>query len=330
MSRQNVVITDFINDDLQPERKILGELADVTSLGAVDEHQLSGKIEQADALIVYHELGISRETIERLERCKLIVRAGVGFDNVDGPAARERAIPLATVPDYGCEEVADHAIGLALSLVRGIGILNSRLRAGQGEWSYQQVVPLTRLRGKTFGVVGLGRIGTPAALRAKALGMDVVYYDPCKQDGYDKSLGIRRVESLDELLGQSLIVSMHCPLTDETRRMIDAAAIERMPRGSYLINTSRGGVVDSAAIPAAIASGRLAGAGIDVLQHEPPADDHPLLAAWRDPNHPAHDRLILTPHSAFYSEEGLMDIRVKTAEACVRAFKGLPLRNVVN
>ena len=330
MSRYSVVITDFINDELEPERKILGHIADVVALQAANEDDLVGRIEQADAIILYHEIGITRKTIAKLQRCKLIVRGGVGFDNVDGPTAREYGIPVGTVPDYGCEEVADHAIGMTLCLVRGIGMLNSRLRADRGDWSYLQAAPLTRLRGKTFGVVGLGRIGTPTALRAKALGMDVVYYDPYKQDGYDKSLGIRRVETLDELLGQSLVLSMHCPLTDETRKMIDAAAIDRMPRGSYLINTSRGGVVDNRVVAEAIASGQLAGAGIDVLQTEPPPADHPLLMAWRDPTHAAHDRLIITPHSAFYSEEGLMDIRTKTAEACLRAFEEKPLRNVVN
>jgi D-3-phosphoglycerate dehydrogenase/C-terminal binding protein len=162
------------------------------------------------------------------------------------------------------------------------------------------------------------------------LGMDVVYYDPYKPDGYDKALGVRRAESLEELLAQSYIVTLHCPLNEETRHMIDAAAIEQMPRGSYLINTARGAIVDTSAVPNAIASGRLAGAGIDVLEQEPPPEGHALVAAWRDPEHPAHHRLILNPHIAFYSEEGLLDMRVKSVEACQRALLGLPPRNVVN
>ncbi len=328
--RPQVIITDFIHDDCQPEQQVLGKVADVSALGAQGEAQLAGKIEEADALIVYHEVALSRPTIERLKHCKLIVRAGVGFDNVDGPFARERGIPLGTVPDYGSEEVADSAIGMTLALTRGIHLYSARLQAGHGEWSYRQSVPLARLRGRVFGVVGLGRIGSATALRAKALGMDVVFYDPHKQDGYDKALGIRRVETLEELLAEALVVSTHCPLNDETRHMIDAAAIAQMPRGSYVVNTARGAVVDTSALPDAIASGQLAGAGIDVLEHEPPPDDDPLIAAWRDPEHPAHHRLIVNPHAAFYSEEGLMDIRVKTAEACRRALTGLPLRNVVN
>jgi len=328
--KPRIIITDFIHDELEPERGVLGEMADVSALGAHDEEELIGRVDEADALIVYHEVSVSRRTIERLSRCKLIVRAGVGFDNVDGLLARQRGIPLATVPDYGSEEVADSAIAMALSLTRGVHFLDSRLKAGQGQWSYLEVVPLVRLRRRVFGVVGLGRIGSATALRAKALGMDVVFYDPYKPDGYDKALGIRRLETLEELLAESLVVSIHCPLTEETRHMIDAAALARMPQRSYLVNTARGGVVDVYAVLEAIASGQLAGAGIDVLEHEPPPDDDPLLVAWRDPSHPAHHRLILNPHAAFYSEEGLMDIRLKTAEACRRALSGLPLRNVVN
>lgn len=326
----HVVITDFLHDDLQPERQVLGSLAQVTALRAHSEGELSGRVEHADALIVYHEMSLSRQTIQRLQRCRLIVRGGVGIDNVDRDFARERNIPVANVPDYGTEEVADTAIGMTLALTRGIHFLSSRLRGGEGCWSYEQVAPLARLRGRNFGVVGLGRIGTAATLRAKALGMAVLFHDPYKPDGYDKALGIRRVESLDELLAESLVVSLHCPLTEETHHLVDAAAIARLPQGAYLINTARGGVVDTAAVPAAIASGHLAGVGIDVLVHEPPPDDDPLVVAWRDPDHPAHHRLILNPHVAFYSEEGLMEIRHKSAEACRRALLGLPLRNVVN
>lgn len=325
-----VVVTDLVHDDLQPERQILAGLAEVVALGATGESQLIGRVEQADALIVYHEIALTTCTIDRLERCRLIVRAGVGYDNIERQAARARGIPVVNVPDYGSEEVADTALAMALSLARGTHRLHSQSLAGGQPWTYHQVVPLVRLRGRVFGVVGLGRIGSAAALRAKAFGMDVVFHDPYKPDGYEKALGIRRVETLDELLSQSLVVSLHCPLSDETHHLIDAAALARMPRGSYLVNTARGAVVDTAALPAAIASGQLGGAAIDVLECEPPREDDPLLAAWRDPAHPAHHRLILNPHSAFYCEEGLMEIRVKTAEACRRALRDQPLRNVVN
>lgn len=325
-----VVITDFLTHSPESEERILGDLARVEVLRADHEEQLAGHIEDADAVMIYHTLKFTARSIERLTRCKLIVRCGVGFDNVDWRFARERGIPVANVPDYGTEEVADSAIGLLLSMTRGISLLNSQLRQGGIDWSYRHAVPLGRLRGRVLGIVGLGRIGSAAALRGKALGMDVIYYDPYAPDGRDKSLGVRRVEALEELLSQSYAVSLHCPLSDETRHLIRAETLEQMPSGSYLVNTSRGAVVDTAAIPAAIASGKLAGAALDVLPFEPPAENDPLVSAWRNLEHPAYHRVILNPHTAFYSEEGLLDMRIKGAEACRRALVGLPLRNVVN
>jgi D-3-phosphoglycerate dehydrogenase/C-terminal binding protein len=186
------------------------------------------------------------------------------------------------------------------------------------------------LRGETLGIVGLGRIGTAMALRGKAVGMNVIFVDPYIPDGRDKAIGVQRVETLEELMGQSYVVSLHCPLTNQSRGMIDAAAIDCMPQGGYLVNTARGAIVDSLAVLKAIESGRLAGTGLDVLPVEPPAEDDPLINAWRDPSHPAHTRLIVTPHAAFYSEQGLADIRIKTALACRRALLGEPQRNVVN
>ncbi|HND52029.1 MAG TPA: C-terminal binding protein [Pirellulaceae bacterium] len=325
-----VFISDFQHGSVEIEERILGDIATVEALDVTSEEQMWGRADEADAVMVYHTIKISQKTIERLSNCKLIVRCGVGFDNVDYKFARSRGIPVANVPDYGTEEVADSAIGLTLALTRGIAYQNVLLRSPDVAWHYDHVAPLRRLRGRTFGVIGLGRIGTAAAVRAKALGMDVVFYDPYKSDGYDKALGVRRCESLEELLTQSFVVSCHCPLTPETQHLINAAAIARMPRGSYLVNTARGGIVDINALPDALASGQLAGAGIDVLPQEPPDATHPLIVAWRDPKHPAHLRLILNAHNAFYSEEGLADMRIKGSEACRRALLGQPLRNVVN
>ena len=329
-ARAKVVITDFITGELKHERRILGDLADVIALDAKTESELAGRIEDADIVMVYHYLGLSAATIARLTKCKLIVRCGVGFDNVDRTAARARGITVANIPDYGTEDVADSAIGMMLTLTRGIHSLNTRLQNAQGDWSYTQVAPVLRLRGRVFGVVGIGRIGTAAALRAKALGMDVIYYDPHVPQGRDKSLGIRAVETLDELLAQAHVVSAHCPLTPETKHLLNRDTIAKMRPGSFLVNTARGGVVDVLAVLDAVTSGHLRGAGIDVLETEPPSPDHPLIKAWRDPNHPAHDRLIINPHAAFYSEEGLIDMRVKGSQNCRRVLLGQAPFNVVN
>lgn len=329
MPRFSAVVVDFVSGEPAVELGVLGDIADVVALNETDEAKLAGRVEHADAVMIYNTT-LRTPTIERLTNCRVIVRCAVGFDNIDVAFARTRGIPVCNVPDYGTEEVADTAIGLMLALVRGNHFHNNRLQRGEGPWRYATAAPISRLRGKVFGVVGLGRIGTAAAVRAKAFGMDVVFFDPFKPAGYDKALGVRRADTLPELLRQSFVVSVHTPLNDGTRNLIDAAAIAAMPRGSILVNTARGACVDATAIPAAIASGQLAGAGIDVLPVEPPPADHPLLAAWRDPTHPCHDRVILTPHSAFYSEEGILDMRTKGAEECRRALLGEPLRNVIN
>ncbi len=328
--RAKVVVTDFITEPLDHERRILGELAEVVALNAFSEEELIGRIENADAIMLYHFIGISARTIERLQRCKLIVRCGVGFDNVDREAARAHGIHVANVPDYGTEDVADSAIGMMLTLTRGIHYLNDRLQLGLGPWIYTQAQPLHRLRGRVFGIVGIGRIGTATALRAKALGMEVIYYDPFVPQGRDKSLGVRAVETLDELLAQSHVVSLHCPLTEQTKHIINRDTLAKMRPGSFVVNTSRGGVVDVLAVLEGIASGQLRGAAIDVLETEPPAPDHPLIAAWRNPVHPAHGRIIINPHSAFYSEEGLLDMRIKGSQNCRRVLLGQAPYNLVN
>jgi D-3-phosphoglycerate dehydrogenase/C-terminal binding protein len=330
MSRPRIVLTDFVSEPLDVERTVLGDQADLLCAMACNEEQLASVVADAAALMVYHEVCITRRTIERLNCCKLIVRCGAGYDNVDIAFARQRGIPVANVPDYGSEEVADSAIGMLLALARGIHFLNSRLRDSQEAWTYTHVVPVARLRGRVFGIVGLGRIGTATALRAKSLGMEVVFYDPYKSDGYDKAIGIRRAETVESLFRQSHALSLHCPLTDETRHLVNAESLTWLPRGAFLINTARGALVETDAIPDAVASGHLAGAAIDVLAVEPPSVSDKLVSAWRDPNHAAHHRVILNPHSAFYSEEGLRDMRIKGAQACLNAITGRPLRNVVN
>ncbi len=328
--KPRVYVTDFINDELAVEKSILGDIADIRALGVEREDQLKGRIEDGACIMMYHMVKMGAGTIGRLEQCKLIVRCGVGIDNVDVAAARARGITVCNIPDYGTEDVADTTIAMMLILTRGTHLLNSRLRSSRGVWNYSQSVPVYRLRGRTFAVVGMGRIGTAASHRAKALGMVVVFYDPYVPDGWERAHGVSRAETLDELLARAHVLSLHCPATPETLGMIRAEQIARMPRGSFVINTARGTVLDSSAIPPAIRSGRLAGAGIDVLEVEPPPPDDPLISAWRDPGDPCHDRVVISPHAAFYTAEGLMDIRSKASHACRKALLGEPLRNVVN
>ena len=317
--RFRVLIADFL-DESGVEEAILGDLAALETAGAADESQLDGRmLAGADAIITYHDISrISETSLAKAGRCRGIVRAGVGFNNVDIVEAGRLGIVVCNVPDYGTEEVADHSIALLLAVARQIRVSDADIRGGN--WHYKSAIAAPRLRGKTLGLVGCGRIGTATALRAKAFGLDVVFYDPKLPDGVDKALGVRRARSLDELMGQSHFVSLHCYLDESTHHIIDAKALARMPAGGILVNTARGPVVDQSALVEALDSGHLLGAGIDVVEREP-LDDERLRV---------HPRVILTPHSAFYSIEGFVELRRKTAQEVRRLLTGEAPRNPVN
>jgi D-3-phosphoglycerate dehydrogenase/C-terminal binding protein len=330
MSKRRVYVTDFWTGPVDVEQAALGETAEVIALGAHREADLLPRIADAAGLLVWHDTTISAGTIDALQSCRAIVRVGVGFDNVDREAAKRRGIAVCNVPDYGIEDVADHAIAMMLSLVRNLPQFESDLRATPLKWDARRCERSMRLRGKVFGVIGLGRIGSATALRAKAFGLDAVAFDPFIPDGRTKSLGIRAADTLAELLGQSDIVSLHTPLSDSTRGMINTNTLRQFKRGALLINTARGPICDTAAVLRALESKQLAGAGLDVIPVEPPTADDPLLAAYHDPKHVAHHRLILTPHSAFYTEEGFEEMRRKAALEVRRGILGETLRNRVN
>jgi D-3-phosphoglycerate dehydrogenase/C-terminal binding protein len=330
MSTPTIYITDFWTGAPDVEQQAVGGLARVVTLGAHHEKDILPKIGDAAALLVWHDIRLTTATLDALKQCKVIVRIGVGFDNVPIDEAARRGIPVCNVPDYGTEEVADHSIALLLALVRSFPQFAEEIRRPTPFWDARSPKRSPRLRGKVFGVIGLGRIGTATALRAKAFGLDVVAYDPYIADGRDKALGIRMAFTLPELLGQSDFVSLHTPLTAETRGLIDAETLRQFKPGAILINTARGPICDTTAVLKALESGHLAGAGLDVIPVEPPLADDPLLSAYRNPQHIASQRVILTPHSAFYSEEGFEEMRRKAALEAGRALRGERLRNRVN
>ena len=312
------------------EREGLGSDVDLRVMSNADRGYMDGnEAREADAIMTWRT-HINAEAIERLERCKLIVRMGVGFDIVDVAAAATKGIPVSNVPDYCTNEVADHTIALLLTIVRGIPAYVDSVRTDTNRWEWSAAGHLNRIQGKTLGIVGLGRIGTAVALRAKAFGIDVAFYDPYARDGMERALGLRRVANRDDLLSQADFLSLHTPLTGETRGMVNADFLGKVKQGAFLVNTSRGGVLDANALEFALREGRIAAAALDVLPTEPPDPELPLINAWRDGEDWIKHRLIVTPHSAFYSEQGEVDMRVKATQTIREVLDGLAPRNVVN
>ncbi len=300
------------------ERGVLDGTAEVRTI-ALDFHEpLPEAALAADALLLWHNIPVGADVIGRLKNCRALIRNGTGYDSVDTQAAAARGIPVCNVPDYGTEEVADHSIALTLALCRQLFPLDAE--AKRLGWKINVAAKMRRLRTLQFGLVGLGAIGTATALRAKALGFRVVFHDPFLPRGTRKALGIERAESLDELLRNSDVVSVHCPLTAQTRGMIGAREIALMKPSAYLVNTARGDIVQKAPVLAALRDGRLAGAGLDVVEDEP----------LRSAEEAATPNLIVTCHAAFCSPEGMVEMRTASAQIARAAVRGEPIWNRVN
>jgi len=300
------------------ERDVIGDAARVKRFLCSSDADFNDEICGADALIVWHNTPITANGLSRLRNCKVLVRNGVGFDSVDIGVARNLGIPVCNVPDYGTEEVADHAIALTLALCRQLFPLDEE--AKRLGWVIRVHPKMRRLRELVFGVVGLGRIGTATALRAKALGFQTLFYDPYLANGADKAVGIARTKSLDELLGKADVLSIHCPLNDETRHLIAERELALMKPTAFVINTARGAVIKKTAIFSALRSGQLAGAGLDVVEDEP----------LKTSEEAATPNLIVTCHAAFCSVESKNEMRATSARIALAALNSLPLENVVN
>ena len=300
------------------ERAVLGDLAEVRTIALDFNEPLPAEALAADALILWHNISVDAGVVARLTNCRALIRNGTGFDSVDAAAAARRGIPVCNVPDYGTEEVADHALALALALCRQLFPLDAE--AKRLGWQINVAEKMRRLRGRVFGIVGLGRIGTATALRAKAFGFQVRIFDPYLAPGVHKALGVERADTLDEVLRSSDIVSIHCPLTNETRGMIGAREVALMKPSAFLINTARGDIVQKAPVLTALREKRLAGAGLDVVENEP----------LRSAEEAATPNLIVTCHAAFCSPEGMIEMRTSSARIARAAVLGEPVWNRVN
>ena len=282
-----------------------------------------------DGLMLFRQF-LTADDLRRFTRLRAVVRMGVGYDRIDRAAAAAQGVLVCNVPDYGTTEVADHAIALALALRRGLLLHHdAQRRDPPAPWRAVDRPLLRRTGAQGFGIVGLGRIGTAVALRAKALGFQVAFFDPLLPNGAELALGVARALTLPDLLRRADVLSLHVPLTPGTAGLIGAAELALLPPGAVVVNTARGPVLDVDALAEAMRGGRVAGAGLDVLPVEPPVEPVPeLLRAYRAREPWVEGRLIITPHSAYLTPEAHWDIRVKSAETMRAALMGQP-QNVI-
>jgi D-3-phosphoglycerate dehydrogenase len=310
MAKHTVVVTDHVFPNLDPEKKVLEPLG-VELLGG-QCHNLEEIIslsKDASAILNCYFKPIGEEIFQASSRLKAVVRYGIGVDTIDIPAATRHGIMVANVPDYCQEEVADHTTALLLALARKIVRANNKAKGG--EWDLSCLKPMIRLKGQTVGFVGFGRIARLVANRVASFGMSLIFYDPYIQENVvDNANKV----ALEEVLRQSDFVLIHTPETEETRHLLNRERFALMKQTACIINTARGGIVDTSALIESLQSGRLAGAALDVIEGIPPiTPDYPLCQM---------DNVILTPHAAFYSEDSMVDLQVKAAQEVARVLSG--------
>lgn len=314
MEKNQIVITDCDHPSIEVEKGIL-EYAGYSVMleKCQSEEDVMERCQDASGIINQYA-PLTRKVLSRLPSCKVIVRYGVGVDNVDIKAAEEFGITVCNVPDYGVEEVSDHALALLFTLTRKIELLSRRVK--QNQWDVQISRPITRLKNLTLGIVGLGRIGTALGNKACGLGWNVIAYDRM-----DRIMDGVNMVSFDELVATSDMISIHTPLEADTYHLFNELVFKRMKKTSVIVNTARGPIIDERALVQALTNGEISGAGIDVLEQEPPMADHPLFS---------FDNVTLTPHAAWYSEQASHDLKQKAAEEVVRVLSGFEPKNPVN
>ena len=307
--KPRVVIADSVAADQDIERAILTEVADVVVAQPNDREGLHRLLVDADGVLTCYTK-FSEDMVAAMDRCRIIARSGIGVDTIPMQLATSKGIKVTNVPDYCIGEVADHTMALMLALLRGLDPAVRAARAGR--WDLASIGRLARTQGRKLGVVGFGNIAQAVARRAKAFEFELLVFDPYVSDTVLDVFGATRLE-LDDVLAQADVVTLHAPLNASTRHLISERTLALMRSHAILVNTSRGGLIDFDALRDALERGIIGGAGIDVLENEPPQD----LAALADvPN------LLLTPHAAFYSEESMRELREKSSREIVRVLTG--------
>ena len=323
-----VVITDYVtNPDI--EKNIFGVDVQIVCLNEENEHKYSSEINDADGILVWHG-EISPITLKRLTKCKIIVKYGTGYDNVDSKACKEFGIPFCNTPDYGVEEVADTACAMIINFIRQISLYNANAKYITEGWQLHSEIPIKRTSDHKLGIIGIGRMGTAVSIRMKAFGIDVAFYDPYVPSGYEKALGLKRFDSINELLNFSSIISIHTPLTEGTKGIIDQNFINNLNAGTILVNTARGKLVkDLNIIYEGLLKGKISFVGLDVLPDEPPSDNERLIQAWKDTKNIFSNRILINPHSAYYSKKAWFEMRSKAADNLFNVLKGGKAKNLI-
>lgn len=317
MAKLKIIVTDYIESDLHWEEEQFRQLGlnfSYHQLKVASPEELLETISDADILIV-NMAGINAEVIAGLHHCKLIIRHGVGYDNVDVSAAIERGIQVAYVPDYCVNEVAEQAVMLIFACQRKLLVQKRILdiSSNEGEWEFDPIYPVFSIKGKTLGIVGCGRIGSRVYSMMQSFSLQFLICDPYLSDHRKQALGIETI-SLENLLLGSDIVTVHTPLNEETHHLIDDAELKMMKPTAILVNTARGGIINLRALDKALKNGEISQAGIDVYEEkEPPNPNHPLLS---------NENAICTPHLAWLSEEAGWSIREKIVEDVRRFLRG--------
>jgi D-3-phosphoglycerate dehydrogenase / 2-oxoglutarate reductase len=310
-----VVITDLDHREIEEEKKVFDQIgAELIFAKAKEEGDLIRVCKDADGLLNQYSL-ITRRVLEGLPRCKAIARYGVGVDSIDLRAATDLGIVVANVPDYCMDEVALQAVTMLLALIRKTVLFDQKVKSGQ--WDFRHGAPVHRVRGKTLGLVGCGRIGSEVAKIVSVMGMRVLAFDPYVQ----KAGGAIELVDLDTLLKEADFISIHCPLNESTRHLIGESSFRKMKKKPLIVNTSRGPIIDEKALIQALQEGLVSGAGLDVMEKEPPDPENLLLKMVN---------VILSPHASFYSEESIRELKRRTAESVADVLQGKWPRSVVN
>lgn len=294
-----VVITDCDHGSIQEEQEEFDQIGAELILAQVQsEKDLIQACKEADGLLNQYAL-LTRRVLENLPKCKVVSRYGVGVDSVNLKAATDLGIVVANVPDYCMDEVANQTISMILTLRRKTAFFDKMVKSGQ--WDFHMGIPIHRTKGKTMGMIGCGKIGLEVVKRIFAFGIRVIIFDPY----LEKTPEGVKLRDLDTVLRESDFISIHCPLNESTRHLIGQKEFQKMEKRPIIVNTSRGPIIDEIALIEALNEGRISGAGLDVLEKEPPDPKNPLLKM---------DNVILSPHVGFYSEESISELKRRTAK----------------